>query len=427
MDSIVMERIKGAQMKPQRLLFGLENVQKVNLKREKSKGGTFMKTSADVIIDLIERFDVHDPGARRAHGNGGHHEADVYLNEEGREIFGDITKATVRLSNAATSEKMPDELVNIKGCSVRFHHRLRPVDIIGVNFPYFPLGTAAEVTSVMLNIGVYLNDKSAGRFFSIFHPGGLYRDLDTILKWLPKRTDMDYKYYTAQSYGEDPFKFRLDYDPQTSNIELYAENDVHVTEYQPEGEMHLGHISVDQEPAGQEIKFMDTMNAPFGRDPNGEIPLLRHFLYRRSFLGRMEEAELDQEKFGMLEELWREEELFVLMKSPELHDQVRSLFESGIRMSVSEFRRLLDQAYDMEYEPGSIRNYMETVWGHFKDEADEGEKVRYQKLQEAPDTNELHTFIADMALKYEVPELLDSIVVKVLGRREVQRVQKGRI
>lgn len=27
----------------------------------------------------------------------------------------------------------------------------------------------------------------------------------------------------------------------------------------------------------------------------------------------------------------------------------------------------------------------------------------------------------------EMPELLDSIVVKVLGRREVQRVQKGRI
>ncbi|GGA72118.1 DUF1722 domain-containing protein [Salinicoccus roseus] len=386
-----------------------------------------MKTSADVIIDLIERFNVHDPGARRAHGNGDHHEAAVYLNEEGREIFGGVTKATVRLSNAATSEKMPDELVNIKGCSVRFHHRLRPIDIIGVNFPYFPLGTAAEVTSVMLNIGVYLNDKSAGRFFSIFRPGRLYRDLDTILKWLPKRTDMDYKYYTAQSYGEDPFKFRLDYDPQTSNIELYAEKDAHVTEYQPEGEMHLGHISVDQEPAGQEIKFMDTMNAPFGRDPNGEIPLLRHFLYRRSFLGRMEEAELDQEKFRMLEELWREEELFVLMKSPELHDQVRSLFESGIRMSVSEFRRLLDQAYDMEYEPGSIRNYMETVWGHFKDEADDGERTRYQELQGTSDIDEIHTFIGEMALKYEVPELLDSIVVKVLGRREVQRVQKGRI
>ncbi len=141
----------------------------------------------------------------------------------------------------------------------------------------------------------------------------------------------------------------------------------------------------------------------------------------------MEEAELDQEKFGMLEELWREEELFVLLKSPKLHDRVQNLLESGTRMSVSEFRRLLDQAYDMEYEPGSIRNYMETVWGHFKDEADDGERTRYQELQGTSDIDEIHTFIGEMALKYEVTELLDSIVVKVLGRREVQRVQKGRI
>ncbi|WP_342387978.1 DUF1722 domain-containing protein [Salinicoccus bachuensis] len=386
-----------------------------------------MKTSADVIIDLIERFDVHDPGARRAHGNGEHHEAAVHLNDKGKQIFGNVTQATVRLSNAATSEKVPNKLVNIKGCSVRFHHPLRPIDIVGVNFPYFPLGTAAEVTSVMYNVNLYLKQKSARRFIDIFQPGGLYRDLDTLLKWLPKRTDMDYKYYTAQSYGDDPLKFRLDYDPQTSNIELYAEKDGHVTEYRPEGEMHLGHISVDQEPNGEEIKFLDTMNAPFGRDPNGEIPLLRHFLYRRSFLGRMKEAELDQKKFDMLGELWKEEQLFVLLKSPQLHEEVQKLIESGTSMSVGEFGRLLDQAYDMAHDAENVRNYMKTVWEHFRNEADEGETARYQELQGASDIDEIHTFIAGMALKHEVPELLDSIVVKLLGRREVQRIKKGRI
>lgn len=386
-----------------------------------------MKTSADVIIDLIERFDVHDPGARRAHGNGEHHEATVHLNDEGKQIFGDVAQATVRLSNAATSEKMPDKMVNIKGCSVRFHHPLRPIDIIGVNFPYFPLGTAAEVTSVMYNVKLYLEQKNVRRFINIFQPGGLYRDLDTLLKWLPKRTDMDYKYYTAQSYGDDPLKFRLDYDPQTSNIELYAEKDAHVTEYRPEDEMHLGHISVDQKVNGKEIKFLDTMNAPFGRDPNGEIPLLRHFLYRRSFLGRMEEAELDQKKFDMLEELWKEEQLFVLLKSPQLHDAVQKLLESETRMSVREFRRMLDQAYGMDYDAENVRNYMETVWEHFRKDADEGETTRYQELQGASNIDEIHTFIAGMALKHEVPELLDSIVVKLLGRHEVQRIQKGRI
>ncbi|WP_097040487.1 DUF1722 domain-containing protein [Salinicoccus kekensis] len=380
------------------------------------KGKMFMKTAADIIIELIEKFDVHDAGSRRAHGKGEHHKARVELNEAGKDIFGEVENAVVRLSNAATNDKVPDWLVNIKGCSVRFNHPLRPIDIIGINFPYFPFDSAAETLDVLYRIHFYLEDKSAGRFMDIFRAGGLYRDLGKILKWMPKSTDMDHLYYTAHSYGGEHYKMKLDYHPGNDRIEIYAEKDEHLIDYHPGPAVHLGSILINPHSTGKEVKYFDVLNAPPGMPPNGNLPLLRHYVYKRSFLRRMEEKLLDGKDLRMLEEVWAEEKYFVLSKSQRIYDEIRELVKKGTDMSATRFRELLDEAYALKYEEKHLRNYLQHVWGHFKDEADESEKAHYTRLSEHPDPEAVNTFIHDLAIKYKEPYILRTTMVKTRGR-----------
>lgn len=385
-----------------------------------------MKTAAEIIIDLIERFGVHDTGSRRAHDNGTLHHATVQLNAEGTKVFGVVDLATVRLSNAATSVEIPEQLVNIKGCSIRFHHPIRAIDIIGVNFPYFPFSTPAEVINLMYNIHLYVERKNVKRFLNIFRAGGLYNRLDSLLAEMPKRTDMDYKYYTTHSYGEDTLKFRMDYDPQSGNIELYSERDPHITKHCPKEITHLGNLSVGAETA-QGIKFFDTMNAPFSRDPNGEIPYLRHFLYRRSFLGRLKEAEVGVDEYRLLKELWAEEKYYILLKDPETFAQIERLFNSANGITVEDFEGLLDQAYDRSYTADNVKNFLEKIWPHFAHRADEKETAVYCRLLDDTEAAAVYDFLDFMSSKYEVAELLDSVVVKLMGRKEYQHIQKGKI
>lgn len=375
-----------------------------------------MKTAGDIIIDLIERFDVHDPGSRRAHGAGSHHKGQVALNEMGKAIFGDVEHAFVRLSNASTSGRVPNWLVNIKGCSVRFNHALRPIDIIGVNFPYFPFESSSESIGLFYKIHLFLKYRNVLRFIDIFKTGDLYRHLGKIVRWFPKKTNMNHNYYSTHSYGNEYFKFRMDYKTKTGLINLYAEKDKSHTDYRPDSEIYLGYILIDQHPASKEIKYMDAMNAPFGYYPNGEMPLLRHYMYKRSFLGRMQEIQLTQKDVGMLEQVWAEEKYFILSKSQKIYDEIRELFKEGTEMSVSQFRQLLDEAYRKKYDEKHIRNYFQHVWGYFKNKADEDEKKQYEELMLALDIEKINDFVAFLALKYREPYLLNSTVAKTHGR-----------
>lgn len=375
-----------------------------------------MKTAGDIIIDLVERFDVQDPGARRAHGTGTHHNAKVELNEAGKAIFGETDQALVRLSNISTSERVPNWLVNFKGCSVRFDHPLKPIDIIGVNFPYFPFDSPVESMELFYKIHLFLEHKNARRFADILGTGGLYRHLSRIVRWMPVRTDMKHSYYTAQSYGDEHFKMRMDYNTETGRISLYAERDSHLTDYQPETETFLGYIMVDPQPVDKEIKYLDALNAPLGYYPNGEMPLLRHYMYKRSFLGRMQEKRLTRKDVGMLEQVWAEEKYFVLSKSQKIYNEIRELLKEGTEMSVARFKELLDAAYDQKYDEKHVRNYFQHVWGYFKNKADEEEKKQYQELLMTLDPDSVNTFISDLALKYEEPYLLNSTIVKTRGR-----------
>jgi len=85
-------------------------------------------------------------------------------------------------------------------------------------------------------------------------------------------------------------------------------------------------------------------------------------------------------------------------------------------MSVTRFRELLDEAYALKYEEKHLRNYLQHVWGHFKDEADESEKEHYTKLSDHPDPEAVNTFIHDLALKYEEPYILGTTMVKTRGQ-----------
>nr|WP_255695360.1 DUF1722 domain-containing protein [Salinicoccus sp. ID82-1] len=129
----------------------------------------------------------------------------------------------------------------------------------------------------------------------------------------------------------------------------------------------------------------------------------------------------------MLNELWEEEKYFVLSKDRQLYDEINQLFVAGTEMSVRTFTRLMDQAYDRKYDEEAVRDYFTEVWTYFTETADAEEWVVYQELLEAADIDRINMFLADMAMKYEVSELLNSTVVKVLGREKFIKMQKGKI
>lgn len=76
---------------------------------------------------------------------------------------------------------------------------------------------------------------------------------------------------------------------------------------------------VDHKTVDKEIKYLDVLNAPFGHYPNGEMPLLRHYMYKRSFFRRMEEKRLTGKDVGMLRQVWAEEKYYVLSKSQRIY------------------------------------------------------------------------------------------------------------
>lgn len=375
-----------------------------------------MKTAGDIIIDLVERFGVHDPGAKRAHDQGTYHTGRVELNAAGKAVFGDVEHVLIRLSNASSSQRVPDWLVNIKGCSIRFQHPLRPVDIIAVNFPYFPFDSPEAAVALFYRIHFFMKDRTIRRFINIFRTGKLYRHFGRLGRWMPKKTEMNHMYYSTHSYGEECLKFRVHYEPDRARISLYSEQDQNHTDYKPQTRTYLGHITLDPKPRSREVKYMDTMNAPLGHHPNGNMPLLRHYMYTRSFLGRMEEARLTKKEVGMLEQVWAEEKYFVLSKSQRIYDEIRELLKAREAMSVPRFRQLIDEAYETKYDEKHIRNYCQHVWGHFKHKADVPEKERYRELLTTLDPDSINAFISDMALKYEDAYLLNSTIVKTRGK-----------
>lgn len=375
-----------------------------------------MKTSGDIIIDLVERFNVHDFGAKRAHAQGTYHKGEVILNDAGKAIFGDAAHALIRLSNASSSSRMPARLVNIKGCSIRFHHPLRPVDIIAVNFPYFPFDSPKEAVALFYRIHFFLKHRTPRRFIDILRTGELYRHFGRIIRWMPKKTGMNQMYYSTHSYGKEYLKFRVRYETDQGRLSLYAEKDMNHTDYKPQNITYLGYINVGPGPGSGEVKYLDPMNAPLGYQPNGNMPFLRHYMYMRSFLGRMMEVELTKKDVSMIEQVWAEEKYFVLSKSRKIYDEIRELLKERENMSVARFRLLLDEAYEKKYDEKHMRNFLQHAWGHFKYKADASEKESYRILLERLEPESVHIFIADLALKYEESYLLNSTMVKTRGR-----------
>ncbi|MER2174408.1 MAG: UV DNA damage repair endonuclease UvsE [Carnobacterium sp.] len=124
-------------------------------------------------------------------------------------------------------------------------------------------------------------------------------------------------------------------------------------------------------------------------------------------------ATTEQPHMNLLEKEWSLYKYSVLEKSPKLYDDIRQLLKDKSSFPVLDFYRLLDQAIAMEATTGTAVNAAYHVYGYFKKETTEKEKVVFLKqIEKVEQTNgsikALKKILWNLAVVYNQPYLLQS-------------------
>lgn len=82
----------------------------------------------------------------------------------------------------------------------------------------------------------------------------------------------------------------------------------------------------------------------------------------------------------MLETEWARYKYFILERSPEHYQKIRSLLADKDSYPSLEMYRLMEEASRMPIVTGNAVNAAQHVWGYFKDKATEAEKKRFERL-----------------------------------------------
>lgn len=115
-----------------------------------------------------------------------------------------------------------------------------------------------------------------------------------------------------------------------------------------------------------------------------------------------------------IEKEWARYKYFVLSKSPQHYQAIRTLLKDKTVYPVLEFYRLIEEALLMEPQQNIEQNAVEHVWGHLKNLATEKEKAQFQKLKDkwladGVKTQRVKNWMRQLAVKYQEPYLLQSL------------------
>ena len=80
-----------------------------------------------------------------------------------------------------------------------------------------------------------------------------------------------------------------------------------------------------------------------------------------------------------LEKEWANYKYTILEHSPKHYQEIRSLLKDKNSNPVYDFYRLVEEAMELEPARGHVINAFQHVWGYFKEEASEPEKVKFLK------------------------------------------------
>lgn len=261
-----------------------------------------MKNKALKVITSIERLGVAEKGSKRAHAKGVNYHADVQLNEEGRQLLGDMTHAIVRLSDAPPSTKYPSWSVSLKGLSIRLSGNNQPVDLVFVTFPYFPWVKADSIVEIG-NYAVALKEQSDWQvklnlWRKILQIENFHQHICKFIRHMPIVTYRTHrKYYNLHYFrtvNDDFTRFHVKY--INHQILLYTERyhqAASIEQIRRDGTVrHIGTIRLIQE-TDEQIDYFDVMQTGDYLRPldDDEILLLRHYMYNISYERKKKERE----------------------------------------------------------------------------------------------------------------------------------------
>lgn len=114
----------------------------------------------------------------------------------------------------------------------------------------------------------------------------------------------------------------------------------------------------------------------------------------------------------VMEEEWARYKYWVMSKSQDAYNSIRSLFKDNQDVSSIEFYRIIDSLYDLEMNVKAEINALSHAWGYFKRIATPKEKDTYMSLLDQKNIFRLKAHLRRMALKYQVDYLRESYYLK---------------
>lgn len=118
-----------------------------------------------------------------------------------------------------------------------------------------------------------------------------------------------------------------------------------------------------------------------------------------------------------LESEWAKYKYWVMARSPQTYNQLRSMFKDNAKVDPIQFYTLVDGLRELPLNIGYQINALEHIWGYFKKVHQPREKVKYLLYIESLRTNEsdvmkVYRFLHSLATKYQVNYLLNSYFFK---------------
>lgn len=119
-----------------------------------------------------------------------------------------------------------------------------------------------------------------------------------------------------------------------------------------------------------------------------------------------------------LENEWSKYKYSILEKSPQNYKKIRELLKDKNSYPVLDFYRLIENTLEIEPTIGNATNALQHVWGYFKNQANDIEKRRYEKLlieyqQGKGKLVTVKNHLNKLAIKYNSEYLLDSLYFSI--------------
>ena len=123
---------------------------------------------------------------------------------------------------------------------------------------------------------------------------------------------------------------------------------------------------------------------------------------------------LENRSIKILENEWSKYKYNILESSPNNYNKIRELLKDKKAYPVLDFYRLIENALETEPTIGNAINALQHVGGYFKDQADDREKRRFEKLLMEYQQGEgklvtVKNHLNKLAIKYNSEYLIDSL------------------